>query len=238
VDDKNLPELNQGTYVKETALALWDNLPRVILAGFLFTLVCLPSFLAILFGFIFVGIFFGIILIGPGWATMNAAIAGALLREPFPSIPDFFRTFRRFYRRGVVLGAFMAVPLTAASLTLPLLQILPVPIQVWIGLGADLAGILILSTLYLYTFPQIVLYNVGVRMAMQNSLLLVVRYLSNSLGLISLMLLFCLLAYKVSYMLFIILPAFWLVFVINNCRMVLQLELGDAGHEHQSNDPE
>jgi hypothetical protein len=69
-------------------------------------------------------------------------------------------------------------------------------------------------------------------------LLLVVRYLSNSLGLISLMLLFCLLAYKVSYMLFIILPAFWLVFVINNCRMVLQLELGDAGHEHQSNDPE
>ncbi len=229
MDDKDLPILDQNTYVKETALALWFGLPRVLLAGFLFTLVSLPALLVgLAAGFVIPGILLGALTLGPGWLAMAAVIARTILREPDPSVLDFLRDFGHFFWRGILLGGLAALPLVAAAGSAPLLGLNPVPTVAWVGLCADLAGLFFLTALYLYTCPQIVLYDVGMRLAMRNSLVLATRHLSNTLGLIAMAILLGFLASKVSLLLLVVFPAFWLVFVINNCRLVLRLESGQT----------
>jgi uncharacterized membrane protein YesL len=229
LDDKDLPILDRNTYVKETALALWFGLPWVLLAGFLFALVSLPAVsVGLVMGFVAPGILLGAVTLGPGWLAMCAVIARTILREPDPSILDFFRFFGHFFLRGVVLGGLVALPLLAAVGTTPLLEMVNIPTVAWVGLSADLAALIFLTSLYLYVCPQIVMYEVGVRLAMRNGMLLGARHLSNTLGLISLAVLLGFLAFKVSLLLLVILPACWLVFVINNFRLVLRLESGHS----------
>jgi uncharacterized membrane protein YesL len=77
----------------------------------------------------------------------------------------------------------------------------------------------------MYMVPQIAIYDLSIRTAFKNSLLLSARYLSHTIGLLAMAFLLVLIASRVSYWLLIIFPGCWLVFVINNCRMVIQLEL-------------
>ena len=226
MDDANLPVLNEKTYVKETALALWEGLPRVILAGFLFTLVSLPAILIFLLGFSYPGIILGVFTLGPGWAAMNFMIAETILREPL-SLVAFTRAFRKFFLRGSVLAVLFAVPLVAGLGSLPSFLAPDFPGIIWAGLAADVATLFFLAILYLYVFPQMVFYNVGIRLAFRNSFVFASRHFSNSLGLIAMAVLLAILAYKVSLFLLIILPACWSVFVLNNFRMVLRIEFGD-----------
>lgn len=228
VDDHNLPELTQTTYVKESALALWDHLPWVLLADFLFVVVSLPAVLVYLLGFTLPGILLGIVTAGPGFVAMVALISRAILREPI-TIIDFFRAFDKFFMRGAGLGLVTAIPLTAANMTLPLLQNPPVPTVVWAGLGADLAGLCFLGAMYLYIYPQIVIYDLSIRTAFKNSMLLASAYLSHTVGLLAMALLLAVIASQISYWLLIVFPGCWLVFVINNCRMGIKLELTKTG---------
>ncbi len=232
MDDNDLPILDRNTYVKETAMALWYGMPRVLLAGFLFTLVSLPAIImGLAVGFIIPGILLGAITLGPGWLAMCAVIARTILREPDPSVLDFFRDFGHFFLRGAVLGGLVALPLVAAAGTAPLLGLEPVPTVAWVGLYADVVVLFFLATLNLYVCPQIVVFDVGVRLAMRNGLLMEVRHLGNTFGLVSLAVLLVFLATRVSLLLLVILPAFWLVFVINNFRLVLRLESGRTGEK-------
>jgi uncharacterized membrane protein YesL len=225
VNETSVPVLNQKTFVKETALALWEGLPRVILAGVLFSAACFPALLLVLMGWLFPGILLGVLTVGPAWTALCHLIARVLTREP-ASVLEFLRAFARFYRRSLLLGGALAVPITAAALTLPALLAPPVSLPVWLGLGADAAGVFFLGCLYLYAFPIIVLYDVSVRTALRNSLILAARYFANTLGLVAMAVLLVLAASEISYLLMVILPAFWLVFVVNHCRMVVQLETG------------
>ena len=227
MDDKDLPFLNPNTYVKETAMALWYGMPRVLLAGFLFSLVSIPALtLSLAMGFVIPGIFLGAITLGPGWLAMCAVIARSILREPDPTVWDFFRDFGHFFLRGAALGGLIALPLIAGAGTAPLLGLDPVPTVAWVGLYADMVVLLFVAALNIYVCPQIVMHDVGVRLAMRNGLLMEVRHLGNTVGVISLAVLLVFLASKVSLLLLVIFPAFWLVFVINNFRLVLRLESG------------
>lgn len=227
MDDKDLPILDPNTYVKETALALWFGLPRVLLAGVLFSLVSLPALtLGLSAGFVIPGILLAAVTLGPAWLAMCAVIARTILRERDLSVLDFFRAFGHFFLRGALLGGLVAIPLVAAAGTTPMLGQNPIPTVALVGLCADLAGLFFLASLYLYVCPQIVMYDVGARLAIRNSLVLEVRHLRNTLGLLALAVLLVFLASKVTLLLLVIIPAFWLVFVINNCRLVLRLESG------------
>jgi uncharacterized membrane protein YesL len=234
LDDKDLPILDQNNYVKETAMALWYGMPRVLLAGFWFSLISLPAlFVALVLGLIVPGILLGVITLGPGWLGMCTVIARNLLREPDPSLWDFFRAFGRFFWRGAMLGGLVAIPLLAAAFTLPLLAQNQIPNNIaQVGLGADLAGLFLLAMLGLYVPPQIVLYDLGMKLALRNGLVLSIRHLGNTLGLLAMAGLLVFLAYKTTLFLLFILPAFWLVFVINNLRLVLRLELRKPGGDN------
>lgn len=234
MDDKDLPILNSKTYVKDSALGLWETLPRVLLANFLWVLVSLPALtLFLVLGQSTLGILLGAFTAGPGWVAMCALIARALLREP-GSFLEFFKAFKHFFFRGTILGALFALPLLSGTWFLPALKQPPVPTEIWAALGADVAGLFFLTLLAIYTVPLFVMYDLGVGVALKNSLVLAVHYFGNTIGLLSMAFLLVLLAGKVSLFLVLVLPGAWLVFVINNCRMVLRIELGESTEDDPS----
>jgi uncharacterized membrane protein YesL len=231
LDESDLPKLNQQNYLKETALVLWHDLPGILLAGLLFSLISLPAlFLTLIAGLGLPGILLAAVTIGPGWLALCAVISATILREPNTSPLDYFRSFGHFYVRGMALGGLMAIPLIAGTGTLPMLGLNPVPIVAWVGINVDLVTLFFLFTLYLYVCPQIVIYDVGVRLALRNGLLLEMHHLAHTLGMVALAVLLGFLAFKISLLLLIIFPACWLVFVINNFRLVLRLESDRPGN--------
>jgi len=98
---------------------------------------------------------------------------------------------------------------------------------VWLGLGADALGILVLITLFLYTFPLLVLHDLDLRTTLRNALILASRHMVNTLGLLSMGILFAPAVLYLSPGLLFIFPAVWGIFIVNNCRMVVEEELAD-----------
>ena len=86
-------------------------------------------------------------------------------------------------------------------------------------------GQLLLASLYLYAFPLVVLHNVGMGTALSNGLILASRHIRNTLGLLGMAVLFVVAAVYLSVGLLFVLPAVWALFVVNNCRMVVDEHL-------------
>ena len=220
------PRLNRRTYVRLTAIRLWENLPLILLASFLFSLLCAPAFFLFILGFLFLAFIIAVLTIPPAWAALLALEAG-IVREIKVNIGTMFRALPRFWVRGVKLGLVGSLPIIMALLTLPALSRPRAPAIVWVGLAADAMALLILAALYLYAFPLLVLHDVNVSTALRNALILASRHIVNTLGLLSLGILIVLAAVYVNSGVLFFFPAMWGVFVVNNCRLVVEEELGD-----------
>lgn len=228
MSDSGLPVLNQNTYVKESALALWENLPKVLLYGSLFSLFSLPAVtISLVFNRLIFGLILAVFTVGPAWTVLNEALSRTILREPY-SFLSFLKGFGHYYQRSLVLATFLAIPAVSLARDLPLLVETPVAALTWVRLGTAVAGSAFLMALSVYAYPIMVLYDVNVRLALKNSLVLAIKYFGNTSGLLAMAGLLAWSVFRVSAFLWIIVPACWLVFVINNCRMVVSFELEDT----------
>jgi uncharacterized membrane protein YesL len=218
------PTLGQRTYVRLTLVSLWKNLPLMLLAGLVFSLLCVPASLLFLVGLFTPALIVGALTVAPACAALLAQ-ENEIVRDVKTNIGTLFRALPRFWTRSVGLGLLGCFPLSVALLTLPMLSLPQVPLVVWLGLGADTLGLLILAALYLYAFPLLVLHDMSVGLALRNALILASRHIWNTLGLLGMGILFALASAYVSPALLFILPAIWGLFIINNCRMVVEEEL-------------
>jgi len=134
----------------------------------------------------------------------------------------------RYWGRSAGLGLLASFPLFAALFTLPSLGRPTVPTIVWLGLATDALGVLILVTLFLYAFPLLVLHDLDLRTTLRNALILASRHVVNTLGLLSMGILFAFATFYLSPGLLFILPTVWGIFIVNNCRMVVDEELAKA----------
>ncbi len=213
--------LNRHTYVRLTLSQLWENLPLLLLASFIFALLWAPSFLLFTLGLWGPALIAGVALAAPGWAAL-LALQIALTGGGGAPVSIMFRAFPRFWKRSAAMGLLTIFPFLAAWLTLPLFTQPQVPSIAWLGLAADLAGFLILVTLGLYAFPLLVWHDLDVRTALRNALILASRHTVNTLGLLAMGVLF---AFAVAYLspgLLFILPTVWGLFIVNHCRMVVK----------------
>ena len=217
----DLQSLDQHTYVRQTLSQLWENLPLLLLASFIFTLLWMPSFLLFILGLWGGALITGVILAAPGWAAL-LALQVVLTGGDKVSIGVMFRAFPRFWGRSAIIGLLTVLPLLMAWLTMPLFTQPQVPPIAWLGLAADLAGILILVALDVYTFPLLVWRDLSVRMALRNALILASRHTVNTLGLLAMGVLFAFAIAYISPGLLFILPTVWGLFIVNNCSMVLK----------------
>lgn len=215
--------LNQHTYVRLTVRQIWDNLPLVLLAGLVFSLLCLPAFALFVLDLIFPAIIVGVLTIAPAWAALLAQEA-EILQGIKTNLGVMFKALPRYWGRSVKLGLLATFPVLAALFTLPGLAQPDVPSVVWVGLAADAFGLLLLATLFLYAFPLLVLYDVDVRTALQNAFILASRHIVNTFGLLSLGVLTFLGAVYLSSGLLFVLPAIWGMFMVNNCQLVIKIE--------------
>lgn len=227
LSENHAPTLSQYTYVRMTLVSLWENLPLVLLAGAVFSLLCAPASLLFLLGLFIPALIVGALTIAPACAALLAQ-EGDIVRDAKTNIGTMFRALPRFWARSAGLGLLICFPLLVALLTLSMLSLPQVPFVVWLGLGADALGLLVLATLYLYAFPLLVLYDMSVGMALRNALILTGRYIWNTLGLLGMGILFALTCAYVSPVLLFILPPVWGLFVVNNCRMVVEEELASG----------
>lgn len=217
------PSLDRSSYVRLTAVTLWENLPLVILAGCVFSLLGMPAFLLLFLGLPGMAMLAGVVMVGPAWAALLTQEAEIVAGKK-SGMGTMFRALPRYAVRSMSLGALAAAPILAAFLTLPLLAQPEVPGFVWAGLVADGVGLGLVLALSLYAFPLLVLYDISVHAALRNAFILAGRYLLHTVGLLSMGVLFGLLTVYVHNGLALLLPAVWGIFVVNNCRLVVRLE--------------
>ena len=218
-----LPPLNRRTYVRLTTTYLWYNLPGVVLAGIIFSLMCIPSFVLSVFGLFVPALILGALMIAPAWTALLAFEAG-IVQNRRTNIAVMFKAFPKYWRRSASLGLIGTFPIFAALITLSGLAQPEIPMIVWLGLAADIAGMLVLLILFLYAFPLLVLFDVGLGGAFRNAFVLASRYLIHSFGLLSMGVLFILATVYFSWGLLFFFPAIWGIFIVNNCRLVVAEE--------------
>jgi uncharacterized membrane protein YesL len=215
-----LAGLNRDSYVRFVCRHLWEELPRVLGNGFLFSLCCAPAFILFSLGFLAPTLLVSVITIAPAWAAL-LAVQLNLVSDGALSAVSFGYAFRHYWRRSTLLGLLAAFPALAALITLPLLQQPPVPLVVWLGLGADLLGMALLAALLLYAFPFMVYRDVDVKTSLRNGWLLAALHPGHTLGLLGLAIL---LAFCVGYFslgLLFLLPAFYGMVVVGTALLVL-----------------
>ncbi len=222
--------LSRHTYVRLTVQQLWENLPSMLLASLLFSICWAPAFFLATLGLWMPALMIGVVITAPGWTALLAHEAEMVLR-PRSSIRTMFKAWPRFWARSVGLGLLGCLPLLAMLLTLPILSHPRVPLIAWLGLAADASALIILTTLYLYAFPVIALYDADLYTALRSALILASRHIHNSLGLLAMGVLFAFAVFYISPGLLFILPAVWGIFIVNNCRMVVDEEMAQADEE-------
>ncbi len=217
--------LTRHNYVQVTALLLWDNLPRLLLASLMFSLLWAPTLSLSMLGLWAPTLLIGWLLTFPGWSAL-LALEAALAEGRQAPISLFWRSFGRLWARSVGLGATMGFPLAIAWLTLQLVgQTTPPPV-VWAGLAADGVVLVLLACLALYAVPLFALHDQRLRQALRNSLILASRHVLNTFGLLAMGVLCVLSIFTISPGLLFVLPAVWGMFLINNCRMLIAEETG------------
>jgi len=221
-----LEPLTPANYVRVTANQLWTNLPLVTAGGLIFSALCAPAFvLGVLGRPVEMGIAF-MLLISPGWTAL-LHMQGAIAEERRASLGMMLRALPRVWRRSVGLGALFLVPLIALQTTLPLLAAPSVPFVAWAGLAADVLGVAVAGAIALYAYPLIALHDAALFNALRNGLILASRYPSNTLGLLGMAVLGGLAVGYVGVALLFFLPAWYGLFVVNNCRLLVEREAGD-----------
>lgn len=227
--------LGPDTYVPLTLKTWWENLPWITLAGLIFSVMCAPLVLASLFGPLIPAVLIGVLIAMPAWVALLRQLAEIAIRAR-TNLGVMFSAFANYWTRGVGLGLLASFPVFAAILTLPAFERTQVPVVVWIGIAADLLGLLIVTSLLIYAVPLIVIHDVGAATALRNAVIMAGRYSMNTLGLLGLAFLFTLATLYISSGLLLFWPPLWGMFIVNNCRLVVKQEL--EGENHTSDVPE
>lgn len=218
------PELTPQNYVRVTARQLWDELPALTLGCVLFSVSWIPAFLLALVGLWSTALVAGVMITAPGWGAL-LAYEGRVLEGRRATPWHMLRAWWALWTRSALLGAVTLIPALIAEWTvLAMAQSTPPP---WVGVSLvlDVATLLILVMLNLYTFPLISVYGADLYTALRSALLLASRHIWNTLGLLSMGVLFGMAIAYINSGLMFVLPAVWGVFLINNCRMLVSQEL-------------
>jgi hypothetical protein len=221
MDERSDP--SGSTFVVETVTCIWANLPMVLAGGIAFALFSVPSLALVVIGLPLLACTISVFTVAPAWSSL-LSVEGALLENRVAGLVLMAQAFRRFATRSVRLGVVAAIPAALFFWSLTFLAQDEVPAPVWILLSASLFLGLGVFTLYLYAVPLMVLLDTDVATALRDGAVLASRYLGNTLGVLSMGILFVFGIYYISIALAFILPAIYGMFVVNNCRLVVAQE--------------
>lgn len=211
--------LNRDTYVSLVLRTLWENLPQMIGGGLLFSLCCLPAFLLFGVGFLAPTVLVAVVTVAPAWCALLAFTHALLLGER-ANFRLFWHTLWQRGRNAALLSMVLAFPVLVTLITLPMLQLEPVPPIVWFGLSADLFVIALALALLFYAMPLLFDQPMPPRSLLRRAAILAGIHPFNTVGLLALELLFGFLIAYVSLGLLLLLPAIYALFIVANYQLV------------------
>jgi uncharacterized membrane protein YesL len=210
--------------VRKTFQAIWHELPRVLLGNAMFCLLCAPAISLAFANLLLPAICLAVITVFPAWAAL-LAFEDKILQGSATTVRDLLRAFTRVWGRSTTLGLLALVPALGAFVALPGLGAQRVHWTVWLALVANALSLLILVALYVYAFPLVAMHDLSTGMALRNALILASRHLWSTFGMMSLAILLVLGVLYVSSGIAFFAPAFFGMFSVSNCKMVVQEEL-------------
>ncbi len=200
--------------------ALWENLPNIILGGLLFALLCTPTFVLFVLGWMIPALITVPLLVAPAWSALMRMHA-SLLEGKATTVAEMGRAIPLYWRPSFRLGVIGLVPLYVTYRLLLTLVAATVSEGVWVAFFVALLATAFVCALYLYAFPLTVLHDLPTTVALINSAILASRYAGNTVGLMSMGLLFVLAIAYLTLALLFILPTIYALFIVNHCRMVI-----------------
>ena len=225
--------LSPHNFVLQTLRATWDNLPQLLLGMVWLNLCLAPSFVLAGLGLHGLAAVAGVLLAAPGWVALQH-VQGHLVQGKAVPTAALLSGIRRFWQPGVRLGAL--------ALVLPVVTFLAgaslgnaagaagspaaeaaAPVVLALALGGA-GSLLVASVILLYAAPLLVLYEQDLGTVLRNSLILPARHIVNTLGRVALAVLCGLLVARLNSGLLFVLPAFYGMFTVNNCRLVIKEE--------------
>lgn len=218
------------TYVRMTAVSLWDNSPLLLLGSIVFTLLCVPAITLFMLGLLFPALVAAVLAVAPAWAAL-LALEAQIARDARPHIGVMLRALPTYWLRSVGLALLALFPVLVGLLTISMAPEPPLPFVVQLGLAGDAVGLVLLAALYLYAFPLLALYDAPLGTALSNALILASHHLSNTLGLLGMGVLFGIGVVRLNLGLLLVLPTVWGMFVVNNCRIVMAEEMESSTQE-------
>jgi hypothetical protein len=159
-------------------------------------------------------------LLAPAWSALMRMQA-SLLAGKATTVVEMWHAIPLFWRPSFRLGVIGILPCYLLYRLLPLLADQVVVWPVWAGFAASLLVSAFVYAVYLYAFPLTVLHNLPLPVTLRNSAILASRYAGNTMGLLSMGLLFALAVAYISLALLLILPAIYALFIVNHCRMLV-----------------
>lgn len=210
------PELTPQTYVRCTVISIWENLPKVVLAGLVFSLFCGPAFALTALGLFGPAVIVAALTIAPAWSAL-LYLEGELIQESGAGFGDTLRAVPGYAGDSIRLAILLCPFLLGIFWLLPILSQPTVSPLFWATLTLCIICAVALITFYLYAFPLLVQYDLGALTALRNGAILASRYAANSVGLLSMGVLCALAIRSFSLALLFFLPAMFGMFVVNNC---------------------
>jgi hypothetical protein len=214
---------SEGTLIKDTALALWDNAPLLAVSALVLSLLWVPAVSLLVAGLPLGALLLGASLGLPAWAGLTS-LQAALLEGCHANLWTLFRGMGRYWLRSALLGLLLCFPMVMALLTLPMLSLETVPRFVWAALFADGFVALALLAIALYAVPLWPLRELRFGAAFLEGAILAARRPWHTMGLIGMGLLFGL-AIEWHQALAFFLPTIWCLFIVNNARLVVAPEV-------------
>ena len=215
--------LTPQTYVQQTALVIWENLPKIVIAGAGFSLTAVPAGTLMALGLLVPALLIAIFTIVPAWAAL-LAFENEIAEEKHPPLRLLIDAFVRHAGDSIRLGALLLPFALGLIWLLPGLSAVSVSPLQWAGIVVCIVGLAVLITLYLYAFPLLSQHEMTYGVALRNSALLASRHAANSVGLLSMVVISALTVVYFSIALLFFLPMLFGMFVVNNCKMVVALE--------------
>ena len=216
-------DLTPQTYVRRTVASIWENLPKVVAAGLIFSLCCAPAFALAALGLFGPAVIVAAVTVAPAWAAL-LHLESELAQERSPGLGDMTRALLRYAGNSIRLAILLCPFLLGILWLLPALAQPAVSPFLWAVLAVCIVSVVCLSTFYLYAFPLLVQHDLESITALRNGAILASRYAANSVGLLSMGILCALALRFVSLAFLFFLPALYGMFVANNCRLVVNLE--------------
>ena len=210
------PAQDDGRFLGNTILHIWENLATSLGGTLLLGLAILPAFLfSVASENILLAALAVLLLVVPAWTGFCYMTGRGVLQYP-PRLSDMLAAAVHYYWRSLGLGLPVVLVAVILLITVPWLTGPPAPpVPVVAGILLQLATLVVLCLLSVFSFPLLALYDLSLRQTWTYSLLLAVRWPIAGIGLLALWVLQILLGLWVSPTMWLFLPMVFGPFAVN-----------------------